>query len=111
MAVAYAAWLLPTGLVLIPLANRFSSRPEAAGATRRPFVRPLDGAGVVLLVVGWCTVGLVAMLLVTVLVGSFLTAVGVDARPTLSPSRTSSRAARPGPWPPRCSPRCWLSCS
>ena len=84
MAVAYAAWLLPTGLVLIPLANRFSSRPEAAGATRRPFVRPLDGAGVVLLVVGWCTVGLVAMLLVTVLVGSFLTAVGVDARPTLS---------------------------
>ena len=84
MAVAYAAWLLPTGLVLIPLANRFSSRPEAAGATRRPFVRPLDGAGVFLLVVGWVTVGLVAMLLVTVLVGSFLTAVGVDARPTLS---------------------------
>ncbi len=84
MAVAYAAWLLPMGLVLIPLANRFSSRPEAAGATRRPFVRPLDGAGVFLLVVGWVTVGLVAMLLVTVLVGSFLTAVGVDARPTLS---------------------------
>ena len=84
MAVAYAAWLLPMGLVLIPVANRLSSRPEAAGATRRPFVRPLDGVGVVLLVIGWVTVGLVAMLLVTVLAGSFLTAVGVDARPTLS---------------------------
>lgn len=84
MAVAYAAWLLPMGLVLIPLANQLSSRPEATGTTRRPFVRPLDRAGVILLVGGWVTAGLVAVLLVAVVVGSFLTAVGVDARPTLS---------------------------
>lgn len=84
MAAAYAAWLLPMALLLLPVARLLAPRPEAGGAEHRRFRRGLDATGVVLLAVGWLTVGVVTVLLVAVVAGSVITAIGTDARLTLA---------------------------
>lgn len=84
MAAAYAAWLLPMTLLLLPLAHRLNPRPGAEGAIHRRLMRPLNPTGTIMLVISWLTVGVVALMLVAVAAASVVNAIGIDNRITLA---------------------------
>ncbi|MDN5570260.1 MAG: ABC transporter permease subunit [Propionibacteriaceae bacterium] len=83
-AAAYAVWLLPMGLVLMPLARRVARRPAAPGAPRNVARGRCTGRGALLVALAWMAVAFSALLLASVAAGSVMTAVGVDGRLTLA---------------------------